>query len=168
MKLEAQTSGKSVDVEITKSGERVSAKIDGREYAIEASEPEPNVYLLKHNGRIHEFYVSPLAEKGGPYLVSSDIDRFEIRLSDTKHLRGAVGSAGSTDGIAEIKTMMPGKVVRLILSVGDRVETGDAVLVVEAMKMQNDLKSPKEGTVKDVRVKEGDTVSAGDILAVIE
>ena len=64
--------------------------------------------------------------------------------------------------------MMPGKVVRLIASVGDAVEKGDAVMVVEAMKMQNELKAPKTGIVKEIRVKEGCTVSGGDILAVVE
>ena len=63
---------------------------------------------------------------------------------------------------------MPGKVVRLIASIGDLVEKGDAVLVVEAMKMQNDLKAPKAGVVKEIKVSEGTTVSAGDVLAVIE
>jgi biotin carboxyl carrier protein len=63
---------------------------------------------------------------------------------------------------------MPGKVVRLISNVGEAVEKGDPILVVEAMKMQNDLKAPKAGTVKEIRVVEGSTVSAGDVLAVIE
>ena len=64
--------------------------------------------------------------------------------------------------------MMPGKVVRLVANTGDQVEKGDPVLVVEAMKMQNDLKAPKSGVVKEIRVQEGATVSAGDVLAVIE
>ena len=64
--------------------------------------------------------------------------------------------------------MMPGKVVRLIANVGDTVEKGDPVLVVEAMKMQNDLKAAKAGIVKEIRVSEGTTVAAGDVLAVID
>jgi biotin carboxyl carrier protein len=63
---------------------------------------------------------------------------------------------------------MPGKVVRLILSEGAAVEKGDAVMVVEAMKMQNDLKAPKAGVIKEIRVAEGQTVASGDVLAVIE
>jgi len=63
---------------------------------------------------------------------------------------------------------MPGKFVRLIASVGDSVGKGDAVLVVEAMKMQNDLKASKAGIVKEIRVEEGSTVAAGNVLAVIE
>ena len=63
---------------------------------------------------------------------------------------------------------MPGKVVNILLTVGSPVEKGDGVLVVEAMKMQNELKSPKAGVIKEIRVTEGAAVSASDILATIE
>ena len=63
---------------------------------------------------------------------------------------------------------MPGKVVRILVEAGATVEQGDGILVVEAMKMQNELRSPKSGVVKELRAKEGATVGAGDILATIE
>jgi biotin carboxyl carrier protein len=63
---------------------------------------------------------------------------------------------------------MPGKVVRVLVEVGQQVEAGQGVVVVEAMKMQNELKSPKAGTVTELRAKPGSTVNAGDVLAVIE
>ena len=63
---------------------------------------------------------------------------------------------------------MPGKVVRILKAVGDEVAKGDGVIVVEAMKMQNEMKSPKDGVIKEIRVAESDTVGAGDILVVIE
>ena len=72
------------------------------------------------------------------------------------------------DGIAEIKTAMPGKVVRVLVEVGSEVEKGDGIVVVEAMKMQNELKSPKDGVVKEIKFVDGSTVNTGDILAVIE
>ncbi len=168
MKLQAQVGESLHNVEIKREGEKVFATIDDREYELEASEPEPNVFLLKHAGQVHEFYVAPAAQPGSPQIVSSRKSDFEITLIDPKRLRGSAGASGSADGLAEIKTMMPGKVVRLIASVGDLVEKGDAVLVVEAMKMQNDLKAPKAGVVKEIKVSEGSTVSAGDVLAVVE
>lgn len=168
MKLQAQVGETLHSVEIKRDGEKVVAKVDDREYELEASEPEPNVYLLKHAGQIHEFYVSPASQPGSPQIVSSRKSDFEVTLIDPKKLRGPGGSGGSADGLAEIKAMMPGKVVRLMASVGDAVEKGDAVLVVEAMKMQNDLKAPKDGVVKEIKVSEGTTVAAGDVLAVVE
>lgn len=168
MKLQAQIDDKKVDVEIKRDGNRVFARVDDREYELEASQPEPNVFLLKHEGRVHEFVVGKPADPSQAYTVSSRHGEVDIRLIDPKKLRGAGGADGQADGLAEIKTMMPGKVVRLIAAIGDAVEKGDAVLVVEAMKMQNDLKAPKAGVVKEFRVDEGATVSAGDVLAVIE
>lgn len=168
MKLQAQVGDTLHELEIKRDGNKVFARVDDREYELEASEPEPNVFLLKHNGQIHEFYVAPAAKPGSPQIVSSRKVDLEVTLIDPKRLRGSLGLADAADGLAEIRTMMPGKVVRVVASVGDAVEKGDAILVVEAMKMQNDLKAPKAGVVKEIRVSEGSTVSGGDILAVIE
>jgi biotin carboxyl carrier protein len=63
---------------------------------------------------------------------------------------------------------MPGKVVRLLAPPGAELEAGDGILVVEAMKMQNELKSPKKGRLQKVSVTEGAAVNAGDVLAVVE
>jgi biotin carboxyl carrier protein len=167
MKLQAQVGDTLHNIEIKRDGNKVLATIDDCEYELEASQPEPNVYLLKHNGQVHEFYVSP-AEAGSPQIVSSRKGDVEVTLIDPKRLRGSGGAGGAADGLAEIKTMMPGKVVRLVANAGDQVEKGEPVLVVEAMKMQNDLKAPKAGVVKEIRVQEGATVSSGDVLAVIE
>ncbi len=63
---------------------------------------------------------------------------------------------------------MPGKVVRVLVEQGAEVQTGDGIIVVEAMKMQNEMKSPKDGIIKEIRFTEGATVNAGDVLAIIE
>jgi biotin carboxyl carrier protein len=63
---------------------------------------------------------------------------------------------------------MPGKVVRVLAAVGDSVEAGQGILVVEAMKMQNELKAPRAGRVVSVSAKEGDTVAAGEVMAEVE
>ena len=63
---------------------------------------------------------------------------------------------------------MPGKLVRILVEVGAEIKQGEGVLVVEAMKMQNEMKAPKDGIVKEIRFAEGATVNAGDILAIIE
>ena len=71
-------------------------------------------------------------------------------------------------GKAEIKTAMPGKVVRILVAASDEVKKGDGLIVVEAMKMQNEMRSPKDGKVAGIRVAEGETVGAGDVLLVVE
>ena len=90
-----------------------------------------------------------------------------MKIIDPKRLRAAGNETEHGDGLAEIKTAMPGKVVRILVGIGSEVGKGDSVMVVEAMKMQNELKSPKAGTVKTIRAEEGATVAAGDVLATI-
>ncbi len=168
MKLQAQVGDETHEVEIRREGRLVFASVDGREYELEASEPEPNSLLIKHENRIYRTYVAPANDADGNRNVSVNGKEFAVKLIDPKRLRGSASADAAADGVAEIKTAMPGKVVRILLKAGAEVEKGDAILVVEAMKMQNELRSPKAGTVKDIRVSEGQTVASGDILAIVE
>lgn len=162
MKLIAELNDEKNEIELTRDGEKVSAKISGREYQLEASEVEPNVYLLKHENKIYQIYVAPNG------IVNLGNYQFEIKLSDPKRLRGSNSSGAEADGASQIKTAMPGKIVRILVEQGAEIKKGDGVIIVEAMKMQNEMKSPKDGIVKEIRFAEGATVNAGDIMAVVE
>ena len=166
MKLQAEIEGNKYDVEITRDGRSIRATVDGRTYDLDASEPEPNVFLFKNGNKITEVDVSPAPL--GISNVRIGTHEFRIKLTDPKRLRGSETDRESIHGMAEIRTAMPGKIVRVIASVGDQVEKGDGIIVVEAMKMQNELKSPKDGIVKEIKFQDGSTVNTGDILAVIE
>ncbi len=168
MKFQAELNNENHEVEIKRVGDKVFARVDEREYELEASEVEPNIFLLKNNNRIYEIFVAPQTDKNSPFKVQLKDREFEIRLFDPKRLRGAKSADGQADGIAEIKTAMPGKLVRVLVEQGAEIKSGEPVLVVEAMKMQNEMKSPKDGIVKEIRFEEGATVNAGDVLAIIE
>jgi biotin carboxyl carrier protein len=168
MKLHAEFNKETHEITIEQAGEKIFAEIDGRTYELEASEPEPNVYLLKYNHRIFVVFVAPDKKPGEPFQVNIANHNLEIKISDPKRLRGTSVGSGEIEGAAEIKTAMPGKVVRVLVEQGAEVQAGDGVIVVEAMKMQNELKSPKDGVIKEIRFSEGATVNAGDVLAVIE
>ena len=90
-----------------------------------------------------------------------------VEVLDPRALRSRGGGA-SKSGHASIVAPMPGKVVRLLAAAGDQVEAGQGVVVVEAMKMQNEMKSPKTGRVVEVRTKPGAAVAAGEVLMVVE
>jgi biotin carboxyl carrier protein len=166
MKLQAEIEGKTSEVEVRRDGERLLARVDNREYELEVSEPEPGVFLLKHNDRV--FNTFALERTDGTSEVSVNGKSFDVQIIDPKRLR-ASGSEHSHDhGLVEIKTAMPGKVVRILTAAGETVEKGSGVIVVEAMKMQNEMRSPKDGVIKEIRVSEGVTVNAGDVLVVIE
>ena len=82
--------------------------------------------------------------------------------------RGRRHGAVEAEGRQQIVAPMPGKVVRLLVKTGDKVEAGQGLLVVEAMKMQNEVRSPKTGTVERLLAKEGQPVNAGEVLAWID
>jgi len=161
MKLVVEVNGEAKDVELTRDGLSVTATVDGRKYVLDASEPEPGVHLLKHEGRVFEAYAD---EKS----VTLGGRTYETKVVDPKRLRGSAPGAAAEHGHAEIRTAMPGKVVRILKAMGDPVTKGEGVVVVEAMKMQNELKSPKDGVIGDIKVAEGSTVGAGDTLVVID
>ncbi len=162
MKLQAELKGEKHEIEIKRDGEKLFARVDEREYTLEASEVEPNVYLFKYNNQIFQIYVAPNG------IVNLGNHQFEIKITDPKRLRGSIASNENAEGISEIKTAMPGKLVRILVVIGAEIKQGESVLVAEAMKMQNEMKSPKDGIVKEIRFSEGETVNAGDILAIIE
>ena len=167
MKLLAEIDGKTMEIELRRSGEAVLARVDGREYELEVSEPEPGIYLFKHQAKIFEIFVGR-SPTGGATEVKVNGERYDVSIIDPKRLRGSGSDHSQDHGLVEIRSAMPGKVVRLLSSVGENIEKGSGVLVVEAMKMQNELKSPKDGVIKEIRVDEADTVEAGQILAIIE
>lgn len=165
MKLKAEVGSASTDVDLSRDGSTVSARVGDRDYELTVSEPEPGVFLLKDGSKIYEASTSSTSEG---ILVTIGGNEHLVKLIDPKRLRGSAGSTDDASGRAEIKTAMPGKVVRILKSAGDAVEKGEGVIVVEAMKMQNEMRSPKDGVIDAINVAEGDTVSAGDVLVVIE
>jgi biotin carboxyl carrier protein len=168
MKLLADIAGEKHEVRITREGARVRAEIDGRVIEAEAREMEDGGYLLIIAGRVYDCRVGHNAAQPGKSEVTVRNRAYSIALSDPKRLRAAGVSASSADGSAQIVAQMPGKVVRVHVEAGAHVEAGDPVLVVEAMKMQNEMKAPRAGTVTAINAKAGETVNAGDVLAVIE
>ena len=151
MKLKAIIGDTEYDLSLQLDGERVSAEVGARHYDLEAREIEPGSYLVFLGDKVREVRVDDT-----------------IKIIDPKRLRSGQNSGGHHHGVAEIVAPMPGKVVRVHVEPGATVEKGVGVIVVEAMKMQNEMKSPRSGVVVSVKVKPGDTVNAGDVLAVLE
>jgi biotin carboxyl carrier protein len=167
MKLTAEVGGEELALDVRREGLRVSAEIDGRRYEVEARALGGGEYLLFHEGRVYECRVGPAA-RAGAFEVHTAAADYEVSLADPKRLRGARGGEAHEGGRAQLSAQMPGRVVRVMVEAGQEVEAGQPVVVVEAMKMQNEMKSPKAGTVAEVRVAPGATVNAGDVLVVIE
>ena len=166
MKLTARIEATEHRLDVRREGARVFAEVDGRRYELEAREPEAGVYLLTVGGRVYEYRVG--GESRGPTEIIVGGRTYEVALSDPKRLRAAGAGGGEAGGRAEVRAPMPGKVVRVLVEPGARVEAGDGLVVVEAMKMQNEMKSPRAGTVAELHARPGATVNGGDVLVVAE
>jgi biotin carboxyl carrier protein len=168
MKLRAQIDGADNSLEFQRDNDRVLAAIDGRPYELQVHDVEPGVYLLQHEGRVYECRVQPVDPALGISEVHVGQQEFQVTLTDPRRLSHAPASGVLAAGRAAVVAPMPGRVVRVLIKVGAAVEAGAGLIVVEAMKMQNELKSPKAGVVTAINVENGAAVNAGDVLVVIE
>jgi acetyl/propionyl-CoA carboxylase alpha subunit len=139
----------------------IDCVIDGRPVTVDARLLEPGVMSLLIDGRQYRCVLD-----GEGVVIGGR--RFEFEVEDPRSLQDRRGAGGGAEGPRPVKAPMPGRVVRLLVSVGDAVEEGQGVVVIEAMKMQNELKSPKAGRVVRVGAAVGDTVGSGDVLIVVE
>jgi biotin carboxyl carrier protein len=168
MKLHAAIADLEVSVEIRRDGERLFANVDGREYELEAHQSASSVMLRTADGKVFDCRVEGRPSSGRSVDVFVGPRQYAVTLTDPKRLRGAAVAGAQADGVARIVAPMPGKIVRVLVEQGAQVEAGAGVLVVEAMKMQNEMKAPKAGVVTTLNVSVGTTVNGGEILAVIE
>src|SRR2546423_5381502 len=160
MKLHAAIAGYQTDIQIREEHTRVFAEVDGRYYELEVRE-SGHGYLLIEDGRVFDCRVESPPESGKKVDVMVGPATFAVTLTDPKRWRGTEAMSAHADEAAHIIAPMPGKVVKVLVAIGEQIEAGAAVAIVEAMKMQNELKSPKGGTVASINVEVGTTVNGG-------
>jgi biotin carboxyl carrier protein len=165
MKIELEIDGQTIEGEFILADGAARLSFGGATRVAQVSEPEPGMFTVIINDRV---YRCALEESpGGAVEVVVNGKRIPVAARDKKHMRGQAGAAAAS-GQVKVSAPMPGKVVRVLLNAGDEVAARQGVLVVEAMKMQNEVQSPKAGKIAEIKVSEGQTVNAGDVLAVIE
>ena len=131
----------------------------------DAVEIAPHTLSILLNGQSHEIRVTPAC--GGKLNLQTGTQEFTAEVIDPRAWSGRRHTHVEAEGRQQIVAPMPGKVVRLLVKAGDHVEAGQGLFVVEAMKMQNEIRSPKSGTVERVLAKEGQPVNAGEVLCVV-
>lgn len=156
--------GKNHRLELNRAEERWTCRLDGREVDVDAILVRPDVLSLRIGNLAYEIKLERVATDLYVWVGSS---RFAAEIRDPRSLRGR-SRAADDHGPKKIVAPMPGKVVRILVKAGEEVAAGAGIAVVEAMKMQNEIKSPKKGVVQKVLVGEGAAVNAGDVLAIVE
>jgi acetyl/propionyl-CoA carboxylase alpha subunit len=164
MKLEIEIGGETRAVDIDETAGRFRLEIDGRTVEGEVLRPEPGTYTFHVGGRVVEAHVSESIGDGLKVQIAGVVT--EVLVVNRR--RRAHGTDAGAEGRQTLVAPMPGKVVAVLVEPGAGVTKGQGVVVVEAMKMQNEVRAPKEGTVAEVSVAVGDTVTAGQALAVVE
>ena len=166
--IEIEGTARTVTIEAAGSG-RYSVVVDGTRHEVLAErvgELGISVILGDGSSVSRELHVAP-AGVTGEWLVSLDGRSVPVVVNGRSRRRGREAEAGRA-GAQPVVAPMPGRVVRVLVSPGDAVQARQGVVVVEAMKMENELRSPKAGTVREVSVTSGTSVEAGRVLVVIE
>ena len=165
MVYDVKVDGKPHRLELEKAGEAWRCRLDGREMSVDAVVTRPDVLSLLIDGQCYEIKREQTATDLHMWVGST---RFDVELRDPRSFRARRDGAGDEKGPKKLLAPMPGKVVRVLVAEKSAVEAGQGVVVVEAMKIQNEIKSPKKGVVQKVLAAAGANVNAGDVLAIVE
>lgn len=166
VQLASSSSGEKkrvIELQRNAAGWRVT--LDGRPVAVDAAEIAPNTISILLDGQSFEISVTPSLD--GKLTLQTGAHEFTAEVIDPRAWSGRRHGNVEAQGRQQIVAPMPGKVARLLVQAGDHVEAGQGLLVVEAMKMQNEIRSPKSGTVERVLAREGQPVNAGEVLCVV-
>jgi biotin carboxyl carrier protein len=166
VQLSSSTSGeKTCVIELEREAVGWRVTLDGRPVAVDVVEIAPDTLSILLDGQSIEITVTP--SPNDKLNLQTGPQEFIVEVIDPRTWRGRRHSGVEAEGRQQIVAPMPGKVVRLLVQAGDHVEAGQGLLVVEAMKMQNEIRSPKSGTVERILAKEGQPVNAGEVLCVV-
>jgi len=164
VKLNLKVNGTPREIEILAPAPLCQFRVDGGSArSADIAIPGSGLYSILLDGRSYDVQVERTPQH---FIVVINGHRFEIEVHDPRRWSGRSGQQGGAD-IETIAAPMPGKVVRVLVKAGDTVVAGQGVAVVEAMKMQNEMKASRAGRVMTVTVQEGATVTAGEVLATI-
>lgn len=164
MKIEIQLAHRKRTVEISKVDGKLQFALDGRPLNAGVLEIAPGIYSILFDGQSFEARVD---SNGAAVRVTVAGREYPAEILDPRQRKRHRGGAIEAEGRQQVVAPMPGKVIRVLAAPGDVVEAGKGLVVIEAMKMQNEVRSPKSGTVERMLVAEGQAVNSGDVLLVV-
>ena len=166
MTYDVVVDGKTHRLEVTRGEQTWRCTVDGEEMQVDAAITARDVLSVLIGNKAYEIK-RERSLQGELHMVIGST-RYGVDVQDPRSLRTRRAAGGGEAGPQKVTAAMPGKIVRIMVREKDEVTAGQPLLVMEAMKMQNEIKSPKAGKVQKVLTAEGSTVNAGDALAVIE
>lgn len=167
--LEVEIDGVVRPAALERRGEGWLLQMDGRALPVDVCEPMPGVLslLIDHGDAGVRAYRCVRTACAGEETIAVGARQHRVAVSDPRSLRGRRRGPGAANGTLQIKASMPGRIARVLVEPGQTVTAQQGIVVIEAMKMQNELKTARDGRVAEVRVAAGDKVASGQVLAVI-
>lgn len=168
MRYTAKINDHTYTIEVTEGADRLELAVDGQrvEADWEWLGRDRDMSLLL-DGRSYDIKIEP---NNGQLLIYYGGERFECSVQDERiaELRRLAGDTGLAGGPAEIKAPMPGLILKLFVEPGQEVTRGERLLIIEAMKMENELKAPRDGIVKTIHCQTQEAVEQGKVLLALE
>jgi biotin carboxyl carrier protein len=176
MQYEVEIGGRRRQVAVTRAGEGFAVSVDGRTRHVDAVRIDGHSLSLlvdsvqpNDNASRVSYEVSVVADAGGGgHVVHTGAVPVAVTLNGSRRADRKEEGHAAGSGPQRLSAPMPGKVVRLLVKAGDRVSARQPVVVVEAMKMENELRAGREGVVAEIHAREGMSVEAGTLLIVIQ
>ena len=150
---------------VENSDHHYEVTIDGRTVQVDAAKSGKTIYSIIEDGKQFEVIVDESGAHGFDIVVAGRL--FQLQAFDERSKLLTASAKPITTGPQRVESEMPGKVVKISVSVGEPVVEGSGVVILEAMKMENEIKSPIEGIVTEIAVTEGQTVESGALLFVV-
>jgi pyruvate carboxylase subunit B len=165
MKYVATIGEQTYAVEITGAEGRYRVVLGEARWDVDARLTAQGIYSLLVGG---VSYVADVVDRDGACVVDVGGEQYAITVEEqTRHIIRTRGGAGSGARSRTLTAPLPGKITRVAVTPGDAVAAGDTLLVIEAMKMENEFRAGAAGTIAEVRVAPGQAVNAGDVLIVM-
>jgi biotin carboxyl carrier protein len=162
MVYDISISGKIHRLELQRTEGSWRFRLDGLEISADVEQIDPETLSILVGGKSFE------VRREADGKISLHGRRYDVSVDDPRSWRGRKRAGAGNEGPHKLTASMPGRIVRVLASEGDKISAGQSIAVVEAMKMQNEIKSLKQGTLKKLLARVGMNVHAGEVLAVVE
>lgn len=167
--MEILLNDKLLEVDILKKeGDNLEVTIDGKSLDFNIIKVENGIYSILHDGKSYDMEIVHGSDKRN-YTVTYRCTSFDVEIIDpeAKYMKNRQKGQIEEDQNS-VSSPMPGKVVKIPVSIGDEVETGDTLIIISAMKMESEYKAKRSGVIKDILTNEGDTIEGNQSLIIID
>ncbi len=162
MRLTVSVNGSSYELEIEAVKSVLRCLLDDREVPVDVAQVAADRLSILLNGRSYDVI------RGSDGTITVGENRYLVSVTDPRSWRSRRQSAAGALGPQKLTASMPGKVIRVLTASGSKILAGEGLVVIEALKTQNEVRSPRDGTVSAILVREGSNVNAGEVLAIVE